>query len=67
MTIHEFAKGSKIATVQVQNGEFVACVGFTDKLDGFIPARFFKGYSTCSNAYKSESAAVKACQKFLGK
>ena len=66
-TIREFAKGSKRATVQQHNGEFVAWVGYADQLEGTIPARFFKGYSTCSNNYKTESAAVKACERFINK
>lgn len=63
----EFTKGSKRASVQVQNGEFVAWVGYADHIEGTIPARFFKGFSTCSNNYKTEAAAVKAVQKFLNR
>ena len=64
-TIREFSKGSKRATIQKHHGEFIAWVGYADQCEGTIPARWFKGYSTCSNTYKSEAAAVKACEKFI--
>lgn len=66
-TIREFSKGSKRATVQKHNDEFVAWVGFADSVEGAIPARFFKGFTTCSNSYRSESAAIKAVEKFFNK
>lgn len=63
----EFSKGSKRASVQALNGKFVAWVGYADQSEGTIPARFFKGFSTCSNEYKTEKAAIAAIEKFLAK
>lgn len=61
----EFSKGSKLATIEVQDGRFVVWAGYSDQIEGTIPARFFKGFSTCSNDYKTEAAAVKAVNNFL--
>lgn len=65
-TAKEFSKGSKLATIQVQDGRFVVWAGYSDQSEGTIPARFFKGFSTCSNDYKTETAAIKAVNSFLG-
>lgn len=64
-TATEFAKGSKRATVSKDGERWVAWVGYADASEGTVPARWFKGYSTCSNSYKTEKAAVSACKKFL--
>jgi hypothetical protein len=62
----EFSKGGKRASVELQNGRYVAWVGYdADGKGDTIPARFFKGFSTCSNEYKTEAAAVKAVERFL--
>lgn len=58
---------SRMATVQIQNGKFVVWVGYADQNEGTIPARWFKGFTTCSNEYKSEKAALAAAQKFIQK
>ncbi len=64
-TRKEFSKGSKMASVSCHNGSWVAWCGYRDDVEGSIPARWFKGYSTCSNTYASEKAALKAVEKFL--
>lgn len=66
MTTQEFSKASKRATINAVNGGFEVWVGYSDSVEGTIPARFFKGFSTCSNEYKSHAAAIKAVNKFLG-
>lgn len=63
----DFAQGSKMATIRQENGRFTVWVGYVDKNDGSVPARFFKGFTTCSNTYATEKAARKAVEGFLAK
>jgi len=62
----EFSKGSKRATISATSSGFEVWVGFADQNEGTIPARFFKGHSTCSQMFKREAAAVAAVSKFFG-
>lgn len=64
--IKEFSKGSKRATINATSSGFEVWVGLADQNEGTVPARFFKGHSTCSQTFKRESAAVSAVAKFLG-
>lgn len=61
----EFSKGSKRATINATRDGFEVWVGFADRNEGTVPARFFKGFSTCSQTFKREAAAVAAVNKFL--
>lgn len=64
--VKEFSKGSKLVTIQRTSNGFEVWVGFVDQNEGSIPARFFKEFSTCSQTFKREAAAVAAINKFFG-
>ena len=65
MTTRTYIHGSKRATITATAQGFEVWVGFADKNEVTIPARFFKQHSTCSQTYKRDSAAVSSVQKFF--
>lgn len=62
--------GSRIAKISKQHGRYNVYVGFAggSSIPGeeTIPARFFKGNSTCSQTFATANNAVRAANKFLG-
>jgi hypothetical protein len=62
-------KGSKLSRIGTLNGRFTVYVGHQTKDstpgEETVPARWFKGFSTCSADYATEKAARKAAEKFL--
>jgi len=56
-------RGNRVAHIdEAANGHLTVSVWYDN---GHLAARWFKGFSTCSNDYKSRGAAERAAHKFL--
>lgn len=60
---------SRVAMISQHAGRWVVYVGYqgSKSIPGeeTIPARWFKGYTTCSADYATEKTALKKAQEFL--
>ena len=62
-------RGSRVAKVSKINDTYTVYVAFQGTAcpgEELIPARHFKGYSTCSQNFKTANNAIRAANKFLG-
>lgn len=57
--------GSRLAILSPIMGGWTVWVGYESPNGDSCPARWFKGFTTCGNTYKTKTRAVKEAEKFL--
>jgi hypothetical protein len=67
----EFQHGSRYAKVELTSQGWTVYVGYRSGSscpgEEILPARWFKGFSTCSATYKREAKAMKEAERFVNK